>query len=684
MTTTYLDLVQAYVRRKGTVLAPGWSSAAPGDLAFSDESSLGRLCEALGWACTGQSGRPKAQDFPLLAWHAGHGWCFAEQWVDDDTVRMIGSGGPVEAAAGPELSFWSVEVPGAQAAKPATTALRVVWSAIMRRRSMLFDATVATVVVNLIALVTSIYSMQVYDRVIPRGGFATLTVLTLGMVFALVIDLLIRNTRAMMIDREAGTIDAEISEYFFARMQAVRMDSRPGSIGTMAAQLRGTDQVRGLLSSASLFVLADLPFALVFIFVMASLGGIVALVPIVAFPLSLLLAYLMAVFIRGDAAASQVSGNRKNGLLVESLDAAETIKANQGGWHMLATWNRLVEEVHHHDLKVKRWSTFSGTGFSLIQQLAYVGVVCVGALQVAEGHMTMGAVVACSILSGRVSGPLVASLPNLIVQWGYARSSLASLDAILAMPSDRPLDRVPVRMPSADGRIEASGIRFLHQGARNGLAVPQLSVAPGSRIAVIGPVGSGKSTFLRLLAGLYAPQDGHVLLDGIDMRQAEEADLRRHICYFPQDYRLINGTLRENLTLGLSEPGDERLLEVLGQTGLADLVNGHPLGLDLPISEGGMGLSGGQRTLVGLSRALLADARVYLLDEPTANLDQETEMRLLRALIERLSPSASLIMVSHKMQLLSLVDRIVVLAQGQVALDGPRDAVIAKLLGDAQ
>jgi ATP-binding cassette subfamily C protein LapB len=447
----------------------------------------------------------------------------------------------------------------------------------------------------------------------------------------------------------------------------------------MAAQLRGTDQVRSLLSSASLFVLADLPFALVFMVVMYWLGGIVALVPLVALPVALILAALMSRFIRGDTAAAQVTGNRKNGQLVEALDAAETIKANLGGWHMLASWNRLVDEVHGHDLKVKRWSALSTSGFSFIQQLAYVGVVCVGAFQVAQGNMTMGAVIACSILSGRVNGPLVAALPGLIVQWGYARSSLAALDGVLSMPSDQPQDWQMIRKPCVTGEISLQDVKFAYQGARQGMSLPALKITPGERIGIIGPVGSGKSTLLKLMAGLYASHEGHVLLDGVDVRQIAEEDLRSQVCYFPQHYRLITGSLRSNLNLGLAAQDDDVLLQAASKTGLAELVKNHPMGLDLPISEGGNGLSGGQRVQVGLTRLLLAKPKLLLLDEPTANLDQESEARILAAILEAIGPQCTLVFVTHKLPLVSLVNRLIVVTNGQISLDGPTNAVLERL-----
>ena len=679
MTTPLASLVTAFARRKNAHLGPDWPARAATGPNAGDPDALRELCEGAGWNLVQSTRKPRAHHLPLLVWLPELGWGIAETWTSQSRLRIATAEAAAEVEYESGLTFWDIHFPGTARSDDAPRAIDVFWRALLRRKSMFVDATIATIVINLIALATSIYSMQVYDRVIPRAGFSTLIVLTGGMIVALIVDMLIRNTRAFMIDREAGLIDSEVSEYFYARMQAVRLDARPRSIGTMAAQLRGTDQVRSLLSAASLFILADLPFAFLFMGAIAWIGGVVALVPLVTFPLALLLAGLMARLIRTHAASTLVTGNRKNGLLVEALDSAETIKANNGGWHMLAGWNRLVAEVHGHELRVKRWSTLSGSAFSFIQQLAYVGVVCVGAFEVVNGHMTMGGVIACSILSGRVNGPLVAALPNLIIQWSYARSSLVALDGILKLPSDQPENREMLRQTGILGDIHLENVKFYHQGSRQGLSVASLRISPGEKVGIIGPVGSGKSTLLRLLAGLYAPQEGQILLDGIDVTQIAKEDLHAQICYLPQDYRLIPGTLRDNLTLGLPTPQDQTILDAARKTGLDELIKKHPLGLDLPIAEGGSGLSGGQRVQVGLTRLLLTKPRVLLLDEPTANLDQESEARALQAVVQAIGPQCSFIFVTHKVQLASLAERLMVVADGQIVLDGPTPIVLEKL-----
>lgn len=677
--TPFLDLVAMLARRRHANLAPNWQVAVTINLAVDDEAAPERLAELLGWdAPLRQRRRPKANAFPMLVFLPEIGWALAEQWQDDRTIRAISLDGVVECEWSADLVLVQPRFPRPAGSVDQPTARAVFRDAILRRKRMITEATVATVVINLLALVTSIYSMQVYDRVIPRSSFATLWVLSIGMLLAQLFDFLIRNTRSNMVDREASEIDAEVSEYFFARMQAVRLDTRPGGVGTMAAQIRGLEQVRSIMASASLFVLADLPFAIIFIIVLGMIGGSTVIVPLVTFPLAILLAFVFSRLIRDDTAKAQVSGNRKNGLLVESLASAETVKANLGGWHMLAAWNTLIDKVHHHDEKVRRWSTLAGSTFNLLQQVAYIGIVVVGAFEIADHQLTMGGLIACTIIGGRVNGPLVASLPNFVVQWGYAKSSLDALDAMLQLPRDRAAGQTALRLPEVKTGIRLEGVQFEYTGARAGVEVPGLFIARGEKVGIVGNIGSGKSTLLKLLAGLYAPQRGHVTIDGTEMAQVAENDLRQRIAYLPQDYHLLSGSLRDNLALGIANPSDEELLKAVTATGLGAVVRQHPMGLDLPITEGGLGLSGGQRALVGLTRALLTDPGFVFLDEATANLDQESEANALRQLFSTHAGSA-IVMVTHKPQLLGLVDRLIVVLDGRIVMDGKTAEVLDAL-----
>lgn len=679
MTASLYDLIPLLARERHADLPPDWMGEGVDAQILHNEGGLDALAQAAGWPAPGHvRGRPGPDLFPLLAWEQGQGWVLAEQWDSHTTVRVRDDAG-VRTVPAADLSFYDLVLPAAIAREAPPSAVSIFWRAILGRKHALGAAAIATVVANIITLATSLYSMQVYDRVIPRAGYATLWVLTGGVLVALLLDFALRTTRTIVIEREAAHIDTEVSEFFFARAQAVRLDARPPGIGTMAAQLRGLEQVRALMSSGSLFLVADLPFALFFILIIFGLGGVIALVPIVSLPIALGIALGLARMIRKDTDRAHASGNRKNGLLVESIDAAETIKANRGGWHLLARWNRLMHDVHAAEDPVKRWTAVAGSVFSMLQQLAYVALIAFGAIEVAEGKMTTGALVACAIIAGRVNGPLVAQLPNFIVQWGYSRASLRALDNILKLPVDEAPEITSLRPSELPGAIRLEGVRFAYPGAREGIDIPQLDIRAGERVAIVGGIGSGKTTLLRLMAGLYAPQAGRVLVGGLDAGQIAPDVLRSHVGYLPQDYRLVDGTLRDNLLLGLSNPGDDALMAVAAKTGLIQLITAHPRGLDLPIAEGGRGLSGGQRTLTGLTRLLLAKPDVLLLDEPTANLDDHVESAALGAIASQLTPSSTLVVVTHKFRLLSLVNRVIVMLNGRIVLDGPTAEVMKRL-----
>lgn len=679
-----IALVGRYAANKRIELPPQTLDEPEDSSRYDSLGGLDRLAATAGWERPlPVSRRPKPDDFPLFCFDPQSGWLLADQWENTDDIRMISPGGERVIGYSGELAFFDLLLPDPVRRMEQPKAFSIFWSALMKRKRVLVTAALATTVANIVTLATSLYSMQVYDRVIPRGSYSTLWVLTIGVGVALLIDFALRATRALMVERESADIDAEISEFFFARAQSIRLDARPQGVGTMAANLRGLEQVRAALSSSSLFLVADLPFALFFIFVIFALGGPIAFVPLVSFPISLLLAWMFARMVRADTDKAQVSGNQKNGLLVESIDAAETVKANRGGWHMLGRWNRLVETVHHHEDPIKRWTSIASSMFSTLQQVTYVALIAFGAMQVAVGNMTMGALIAAAIIAGRVNGPLVSQLPSMIVQWGYARSSLRLLDNILTLPLDDAPDTASLRPETLGGPLQCQDIDFSYPGARETVVIPQLTIPEGQRVGVIGGIGSGKSTLLRLLAGLYRPANGRITIGGLDVSLIADDILRRHIGYLAQDLRLVNGTLRDNLLLGLSNPGDEQVMEAARRTGLAQLIGSNPRGLDLPIAEGGRGLSGGQRAVAGLTRLLLAQPKIWLLDEPTANLDQGTESTILKLLAERVSDGGTMVIVTHRLQLLSLVDRVIVMNGGKIAVDGPTQQVLAHLRGQA-
>ena len=670
--------VENYARATGSPLSPHWT-AELGDYELAEGvDALAGLAGVLGWPHPRRvEGRPRPDQFPLLVWDPAVGWAVARQWDSHEMLSLSGERALLPAS--PEQRFFALSLPDPLSGEH-DRAISVFWRAIRRRKQPLVMAGIATVFANIVTLATSLYSMQLYDRVIPLASFDTLLVLTIGVLFALLIDLMLRGLRAVLIEREANEIDAEVSEFFFARAQAIRLDARPPGIGTLAAQLRGQEQIRSVLSSGSLFMLADLPFALFFIFVIWLIGGPLALVPLVSLPLAIGLALLLSRIIRNGADRAQVSGNRKNGMLVESLDAAEAVKANRGGWFMMGRWNSLIREIHHYEDPVKRASAVSGSLFSSLQQVAYVAIMGWGAFLAATGELTTGALLACSIIAGRINGPLVAQLPNLIVQWGYARSSLKALDGIMQLPLDPASSTGALRPDALGGPLVLTNAAFAYPGGRKAVEVESLTIAPGERVAIIGGIGSGKSTLLKLLTGLYTPQQGTALIGGLDLSQIAEDIARRHIGYLPQDARLVNGTLRDNLAMGLGDVGDAAIMQAAKATRLETMIGSHPEGLAMRIQEGGRGLSGGQRSLVGINRLLHAAPSVWLLDEPTASLDQTTELAALETIESRLGAEDIMVMVTHKPQLLARFGRIIVMAGGKIVRDGPAREIMRELM----
>lgn len=547
-------------------------------------------------------------------------------------------------------------------------------------RSVFFDAIVATLILSVIGLVGALYSMQVYDRVVPSKGYSTLLVLTVGALLGVLLELALRQLRAHMIDRACKAIDQELSAVFFGKALTIRMDARPRTVGTFASQIRHFELVRNFLTASSLFILADTPFALFFIGIIAMISLPVALVPLVLVPVAFLVGALMRGPIERLTALNMAESNRKNGLLIEAIDGIESIKAANAEWKLLERWRQLTATIGAGELKSKALTVFSSNITQTLQQLIYIGMVLVGAYEITQGQLTMGGLIACTIISGRALGPF-GQIPGLVVQWKQAQIALKSLDGIMALPDDRDAGQRLMVPETCQGHLRLEKVAFAYAPGQTSLQISDLRIGPGERVAVVGAIGSGKSTLIKLLSGLYRPQQGTVSLDGLDVAQLAPDFVREHIGYLPQDVRLFQGSLRENLVLGLPLPSDTQILKAAAMTGLDQVIQAHPKGLELEISEGGRGLSGGQRQLVGLTRMLLQQPRIMLLDEPTASMDGQLEARVMQHLFSEIAPHSALVVVTHKTALLVHVQRLIVVDQGRIVLDGPRDQVLARLRG---
>ncbi|WP_026289536.1 ATP-binding cassette domain-containing protein [Thioalkalivibrio sp. AKL12] len=562
---------------------------------------------------------------------------------------------------------------------PFSKASDVLWNVVGRRKWVFRDAFFATLIINTLALATALFTMQVYDRVIPHTGFETLLVLGAGVMLALLFDLILKQVRSHMMDREGTQIDIELSDWFFRRAQGVRMEARPPSLGTLAAQLKGLEYLRGVFGSSSIFVVVDVPFAFFFIGVIAYLAGPLAIVPLVLVPVALLVGILSQRRVSKAIAANQGHQNEKAGMLVEAIDGVENIKATGNDAAIAGAWQELLDKAGADDDRIKAASAMSSNVTATLQQISYVLLIAFGAVLAVRGELSMGALIACAIISQRALSP-IARFPSVLVQWEHARAALRNLDQLLSLPNEQDEHDRNLAPEVLDNSLKLDRVRFAY-GDNDHLAIdiPKLEIAPGERVAIVGAIGSGKSTLLKVASGLFRPREGHVYLGGLDVAHIRTDCLRQRIAYLPQDLRLTHGTLRQNLLRGISDPGDEAILEAARKTGLIDLINGHPLGLALPITEGGRGISGGQRQLIGITRLLLVDPGVLLLDEPSAAMDATTEARVIQLLKSMGEQGRTIVVSTHKGTLLPLVDRVVVFANGRIVTDGPRQQVMAEL-----
>ena len=555
---------------------------------------------------------------------------------------------------------------------------RLIRKEMFSHKPIIFDILLGSILINTIALGISFYTMQVYDRVVPTGSDQTLLVLTIGVVSAILIELLAKNLRSANHERMVDFVDRRLARSVFTKFLNVRLDQLPKSIGGIASQLRGYETVRNFLTGVATALLVDAPFTIIFLLVLYFIAGWLAFIPLSFMFLCICTGLYYKSKVDHLAGAANSASNFKTGLLVETVEGAETIKSGQSGWRMLSRWMSVTDEARDYELTMRRTGEKAQYFAASFQQFSYVLLIANGVLIVSQGELSMGGLIACSILSGRIMAPVV-GIPNHLVQWAHTKAALKSLDQIWSLDDDHSGQAHPVVLDNIRGHYRLEQVASFY-GEIPALKIPQCVINAGEKIAVLGAVGSGKTTFLRVLSGMYKPQEGTIFLDDVDLSTISKPVLSEHTGFVQQEGRLFAGTLRENLTLGMLDPGDEKLLEVARITGLLDAVIApHPQGLMQAIYEGGNSLSGGQRQLVNLTRAFLRKPNIWLLDEPTASMDRGLEQRIIQALRRQLSVTDTMVLVTHKMEMLNLVGRIIVIAKGSIALDGPRDQVLQQL-----
>lgn len=656
------------------------SASKPGN---APQQRLALLADHLQLAKPRWRSSPDAADLPaLVAWPEG-GWGIlracnaAGQWVVDtlDPASQRWQETHHTDLAQSRLATLRLASPYRASDSPI---LSLVFDELKTHKSKIAEGAAGGFLLAFLGILVSFYAMQVYDRVIPTGAMQTLLVLTLGIGLAIALEYAAKRLRSRVYEQLVDAVDRRLARTVYLRFLSVRLDQLPPSVGSLASQLRGYEAVRGFLLTMVSQLAVDAPFALLFALVIFAIAGPLAYIPLGFFVVALALGAWHAGRIRQLAQRSQQAANRKTGLLVESVEAAEIIKSGQGGWRMLGRWLASSDEARELDLETRHLNEAGQYRAMALQQMAYVLLVATGAWMTSRGDITMGALIACSMLSGRVLGPAT-QLSSQLTAWAHVKAALQGLDALWKLEGDHHGQEQAVHVEQVKGGYRFDQVRMSLRG-KPALAISQLTISPGEKIGVIGTIGSGKTTLLRLLSGMYKPTEGRVLLDDVDLAHISKPKLAEAVGYLPQDGRLLGGTLRDNLTLGLMDPGDEVILKAARVTGLFDaVIAAHPQGLEQEISEGGSGLSGGQRQLVNLTRVFLRRPTVWLLDEPTASLDRALEAQILRALRGNLRREDTLVLVTHKPELLRLVNRVIVVARHQVLLDGPRDEVLAQL-----
>lgn len=613
---------------------------------------------------------------PIDGWGVLVGQNAQQQWVvlRWDEFQRVWSEGLHDDPAPLQIAKLRLSAPFEVGKSPVFALIR---SEIGAQKGRLIEAALGGLVIGILGLITSFYSMQIYDRVIPSGAMQTLLVLSLGALIAIGLDWMARSARTKLYESIIDEVDKRMARTVYLRLLAVRLDQLPHSVGSLASQMRGYENVRSFLTQVTTSVLVDMPFAILFLVIIGLMSGALVIVPLVFFLAALALGLSTRPRMEELAKRGAKAGNFKTGLLVETVEGAETLKSGQGGWRMLGRWLNSVDEARDAELQSRNLSEHFQHLISSFQQLSYVLVVAFGAYLVTKGELTQGALIACTILSGRVLSPVTAVAAQSL-QWSYAKAALEGLDALWRLENDHH-DHEPVVLDALHGHYQFDNV-MARYGTSPALVIPQLNISAGERIGIIGPVGAGKTTLLRLLSGMYKPQQGRIFLDGVDLSQIAKGPLSERIGYLQQEGRLFAGTLRENLILGLADPGDAIILAAAQRTGLRQaVITPHPRGLQQEIFEGGTGLSGGQRQLVNLTRVMLREPAIWLLDEPTSSVDGNSELQIKQLIEQTLQPQHTLVLVTHKPEMLQLVDRILVVANHQVVMDGPKAQVLTRL-----
>jgi ATP-binding cassette subfamily C protein LapB len=552
------------------------------------------------------------------------------------------------------------------------------WGAILEQLPVYRDIIGAAALVNVFALAMPVFTMNIYDRVVPNNAIETLWMLSAGLLLVFGMDYVIRLLRGHFVDLASSRIDLKLSSLIMERVLGMRLAHRPASVGSFAANLRSFETIRDFIASATVTAVIDLPFTLMFLAVMLWISWPLVVFPILGIVGVLIYSYVIQYKMRELSETTFRASALRNATLIESLTALETIKANGAEGLMQAKWESTAAFLARTSARLRLLSASAMNGASAISQLVNLMIIIAGVYLIHEHWLTMGGLIACTMLAGRAMAPL-GQVVGLLMQFENAKTALAGLEKTMTTPGERAEESSFVHRPEIHGEIEFRNVSFAYPGhSQQVLRDVSFRIKPGERVVVLGRVGSGKTTLHKLMLGLYQPTEGAVLLDGVDLRQLDPADLRRNVGYVEQDTLLFYGSLRENIALRAPYADDLAVVTAAEVGGLSEFVNRHPEGYDMVIGERGASLSGGQRQGVAIARAMLLDPPVLLLDEPTSSMDFTSENQFKESL-KRFMEQKTMVLVTHRVSLIDLADRMIVIDDGKVVKDGPRQEVIESL-----
>lgn len=554
------------------------------------------------------------------------------------------------------------------------------WSVLARSRGIYAEVLVASLLINLFALVSPLFIMNVYDRVVPNHALDTLWVLATGVFIVYLFDIIMKSLRGYFVDVAGKRSDIILSSRTYSQVLDIQMKARPPRVGSFANNLQEFDSFREFFTSTTLIAVIDLPFVLLFVLLIYGIGGVLAMVPLVAIPIVVLTGLLLQRPLRDVVNKTFTESARKHAMLIESLTALDAIKGARAEGVMQRRWEEFNARIARLALRSRFLSLTAVNVAQIVQQLGTVAVVILGVYQIIGGELSVGGLIACTILTGRALAPM-AQVASIFTRYHHSVAAFGAINRVMEMPVERPTGHKFLHRPHLAGSIQFKDVSFAYPGAQ----VPAIrgfnfEINAGERVAIIGRMGSGKSTVHRLIMKFYDPTEGSILVNGTDIQQIDPNDLRGSIGYVPQDVMLLGGSIRENIVLGHARASDADVLTAAGLSGILPFLNEHPEGFDFDVGERGINLSGGQRQAVAISRALLGDSALVLLDEPTNAMDNTAENHFKNQLAKYLE-GKTLILVTHKSSMLTLVDRLIVLNDGQLVADGPRDEILKALAG---